>query len=248
MRYRYFNASDVGKILGKKYGFLWTTHRDIQRIIFNKKIKNELEEKIEKLPIQVIEQTMENMNIPKKQKISENKSSILQHILSTKIETTSIDDQNEYKYKRECYLKSFPEILKEAVDTEFTLEFGNIQEAKILKEQGIEKTNNLHYLNFTVNGLSYKVGCRFDGPQIEIKTRKNKFLGVPEYERAQITIYMAASKKDNWVIKEKWNNEINEHEVFFDPKFFKIMKEDIHENWEKYINYTNENSEKDYIL
>jgi hypothetical protein len=235
MSYRYLHASDVGKILGKKYGFYWTTTRDIQRIIFNKKIKNELEEKIEKLPIQVIEETMEIMNIPKKQKISENKSSVLEHILYAKKETTCIDDQNEYKYKRERYLKSFPEILREAIDTEFTLEFGNIQEEKILKEQGIQKTNNLHYLNFTVNGLGYKVGCRFDGPQIEIKTRKNKFLGVPEYERAQIMIYMAASKKDTWILKEKWNNEINDHEVLFDPIFFEKIKKDIHENWEKYI-------------
>jgi hypothetical protein len=235
MSYRYLHASDLGKLLGKKYGFNWTTSQDIQRIIFNKKIKNKLEESIEKLPIQVIEQTMESLNIPKKRKANENRSSVLEHILYSKKKTTSINDQNEYKYKKQDYLKTFPDVLKQLVDTEFTLEFGNVQEAKILEEQGIKKTNELHYLNFTVNGLGYKIGCRFDGPQIEIKTRKNRFLGVPEYERAQITIYMAVSKSDTWVLKEKWNNEINDHTVFFDQEFFENIKKDIHENWEKYI-------------
>ena len=231
--YRYVNASDLSKLLGKKYGFFWTTSDDIKRIIFNKKIKNELTQIIDDLPEEIIEKTLLGMDIPKKRKLSENKQLVLDNINAVKNETVSLD--TGYTEVKNNYLNTLPSVLKKAVDTEFTLDYGKVQEVKILDQHNIKKTNKLEYLSFKVNNTFYKVGCRFDGPQVEIKTRKNKFLGVPDYERLQLTVYMAVAKKNSWVLKEKWNDEILDHHILFDQVFFDTLKNDIHNAWEKYI-------------
>jgi len=231
--YRYINASDLSKLLGKKYGFFWTTNDDIQRIVFNKKIKNEMVQIIDDLPKEIIEKTLESMDIPKKRKLSENKEMLLSNINTIKNETVCLD--TDYLEIKNNYLNTLPNVLKKAVDTEFTLDYGKVQEVKILDECNIEKTNKLEYLSFKSGNAFYKIGCRFDGPQVEIKTRKNKFLGVPDYERLQLTVYMAVAKKNSWVLKEKWNGEIKDHQILFDQVFFETLKNDIHECWEKYL-------------
>jgi len=82
----------------------------------------------------------------------------------------------------------------------------------------------------------YKIGCRFDGPQIEIKTRKSKLLGVPEYENVQMHLYMSINKSEYWTLKEKFNDQVVDHQIFFNDVFFKKIKQDIHKNWEYYLN------------
>ena len=235
MASRYINASDLGKLLGKKYGFFWTSDSDIERIIFNKKIEPEIKKILNELPEEILYQTLDTLGIPKKRKIEENKESVLNSINDTKKKITD-EDFIEYKSSACDYLNTLPNVLKKAVDTEFTLEYGKVQESKIIEEFSIKKTNKLHYLDFSVNKIKYKIGCRFDGPQIEIKTRKNKFLGVTHYEYAQITVYMAVAKKKTWALKEKWNDKINDHQVFFDESFFEKLKNDIHNSWEYYNN------------
>ena len=47
---------------------------------------------------------------------------------------------------------------------------------------------------------------------------------------------MAVAKKKTWALKEKWNDKINDHQVFFDESFFEKLKNDIHNSWEYYNN------------
>ena len=222
---RYINASDVPKLLGKEYKFFWTSDSDIDRIIFKKKVKNDLEVAVEK--------TLEQLD---PDEASNKKRKIMEYITDNKKEITNLETHQEFIKSESDFISKLPDSLKKVVEKEFTMERGNVEENKIIKEQGIAKTNKLEYLTFKINGFTYKIGCRFDGPQIEIKTRKSRLLGVPEYENVQMHLYMSINKSEHWTLKEKFNDQIVDHQIFFNDVFFKKIKQDIHKNWEYYLN------------
>ena len=126
-------------------------------------------------------------------------------------------------------------VLKTALVHDFTMERGNVEEEKIVKEFNIVKDNKLHFHEFAVNNQSYKVGCRYDGDKVEIKTRKSKFLGVPEYEKVQMHFYMATRGVLEWTLKEKYNDIVQDHIVQFNNTFFENVKNDLHKSWENLI-------------
>lgn len=229
---RYINASDVPRLLGKKYKFFWTKEADINRIIFGKSATPFLEEKIEKLPEKVIDKILpENKILPKKRKYE----AAIKHVCDFKKEITTQQTHQEYIKNEKDFIKTLPLSLQDIVKQDFTMERGNVEEKRILTEMGIPKTNEIKYLQFNIDKNYYKIGCRFDGPRIEIKTRKNNFLGVTEYERVQVHLYMAINNDPTWTVKEKFNDQVVDHEIFFDANYFEEVKKDINNSWEYYL-------------
>ena len=272
---RYINASDVSKVLGKKYNFNWVKPDEVLKIINNKRekfvenVNFELnkctQHLIQHLPKQDLKsiintfKTSEELTKGTKQELIygiENYNEILNEKLETiseikqnikteivvnnlnkiKKETVHIDKHIDYVIKTKCLLNTINNVeLKEALSSDFTMDRGNVEEIKIIKECNIKKDNKLRYFNFNVDEQKYKVGCRFDGEQVEIKCRKSKFLGVPDYEKVQMHFYMAAINVNEWTLKEKYNDQIKDHLIEFDNTFFEEVKNDLHDTWESFV-------------
>ena len=251
---RYINASDLGKLLGSEYSFHWTRDSDIQRIIFNKPQESEVKRAISSLPEKSVSDALQSFvkepetdiskikSVLKKRKIripndvSEivnvyNKSELEEIIEKSKKEITQNESHSEYTHKKVSFSEQLPESLQKSVKSSFNMERGNVEELRM----NIPKTNKLEYFTFSVNDKYYKIGCRFDGPGIEIKTRVNRFMGVPEYEKVQMHVYMAVSKCNSWILKEKFNDQVVDHEIFFNDFFFEKLKTDIHSRWEFFL-------------
>jgi len=235
MALRYINASDVPRLLGKKYKFYWTKETDINRIIFGKLEKPELQKKIEKLPEKVVDTLLPENTFTKKRKCQ----AAMNYITDFKKEITTKATHTDYIKHETDFIQTLPLSLQDIVRKEFTMERGNVEEERLLKQMSLPKTNEIRYLYFNVDDNHYKVGCRFDGPQIEIKTRKNNFLGVTDYERVQVHLYMAVNKDNKWTVKEKFNDQVVDHEIPFDSGYFEEVKKDINNSWEFYIKKVN---------
>jgi hypothetical protein len=218
---RYINASDVSKLLGRDYSFHWSTIDDIRRILKSEKNNTDpVKENVSKLSKEDLIKTAEILGcIPNIEKVLK--------VLDKKKKEISENYHADAKV-----LEQLPDSICKVVVDDFCMEYGNVQESLILKNRGIKKTNELKYLNFKVKDTWYKIGCRFDGPQIEIKTRKTKLLGVPDYEKVQIHIYMAVAKCKSWTLIEKYLDQEVEHLVNFDQEFFDRVKLDLHNTWE----------------
>jgi hypothetical protein len=227
---RYINASDVSKLLGRDYSFFWGTIEDIQKIIRSEKNdKDPVKEQITSLNKDEIKQVAEVLGcIPNVEKILK----VLEH---KKRKVSDIESHSDYTSKTNELINQLPEKISQTIATDFCLQRGISEESRILKNRKITKDNKLVYLNFKVGKQWYKIGCRFDGPNIEIKTRKAKLLGVPDYEKVQIHIYMAANKCTSWTLIEKFGDQEVEHLITFDPDFFEKMKNDLHTKWESYL-------------
>lgn len=178
--------------------------------------------------------------VPQKEKMKEivHKQLVIETLNKVKKETVQAPTHVEYVAKTSAVLKqvSVP-VLKTVLDHDFTMERGNVEEERIIEQYGIHKDNKFRSVEFKVEGQKYKVGCRFDGVNVEIKTRKESFKGVPLYEKVQIHFYMAASGSKEWTLKEKYADEVRDHRVVFDEPFFEKMKTDLHESWEKLSSY-----------
>ena len=254
---RYINASDLGKLLGPEYSFHWTSESDIQRIIFNKPQESEVKKAICSLPEKSISDVLQTFIKPetdistiksvlKKRKISipnetseiinaYNKSELEHVIEQSKKEIVQENNHTGFTEKKLFFSEQLPESLQKVVKDSFNMERGNIEEERIIKKFSIKKTNKLEYFTFNVNGQYYKIGCRFDGPGIEIKTRVNRFMGTPDYELVQMHVYMAVSNTLKWILKEKFNDQVVDHEIFFNDFFFEKIKNDIHNRWEFFL-------------
>lgn len=318
---RYINASDVSKIIGKKYNFIWAKPHEILNIIngnrekyvensVNFELNDFTQNLIQHLPKQDLENMVstfktneelsdeykfycKNKNLVfdnefwelnseesyidyTKLDLNQLKDILLEHDLSDKgdkqeliyrieefnekleiiseikqtikseiivnnlnkikKEIVHIDKHVDYSKQTECLLSKIENVeLKEAISSDFTMDRGNVEEIKIIKEYGIKKDNKLRYFKFEVNKQKYKVGCRFDGEQVEIKCRKNKFLGVPDYEKVQIHFYMSAINVKEWTLKEKYNDQIKDHLIEYDNTFFEEVKKDLHNSWESFV-------------
>jgi hypothetical protein len=306
---RYINSSDVAKLLGEEYGFMWATPQDIENIIYGKRVrfdeskplfrleddtvkvledlpteevkkiakkleyddvslpdlkkilkskklsvvgtKEELVDRLEnkkeetlfnKLTDDKIKQELGTRNLPTEGDKKELFERLSRAVTTEKVVDTLSDSKKsivhaekhvDYETKKDNLLIKVPQ-LKKTLDKEFTLDRGNAEEAKIVQECNIQKDNKLHYYKFEVDGQEYKVGCRFDGEGVEIKCRKNRFVGVPMYESVQIHFYMAISKVDTWILKEKYGDKIRDHVVKFDKNFFNDIKYDLHDAWESH--------------
>jgi arsenate reductase-like glutaredoxin family protein len=176
---RYINASDLGKLLGSKYSFHWTSESDIQRIIFNKPQESEVKKAIQFLPENTISETIHRFVEPetdiskikgvlKKRKIripeqpSEivkeyNKSELERVIEESKKEITQNESHSGYSKVKEAFSEQLPESLQKVVERSFNMERGNIEEERIIKNFSIKKTNKLEYSKYKhINILRYK--------------------------------------------------------------------------------------------
>jgi hypothetical protein len=225
---RYINASDVSKLLGREYSFYWGTINEVHKILKNERKDNEVQEKLKVMSSDDIQKTADVLEcVPNVDKILK--------VLETKKRKITNCEFDEYTQKTSELLTKLPEELSKSVLSDFCMDYGNKQEALILEQRNIKKDNKLRYLNFKIGTQWYKIGCRFDGPSVEIKTRKSKFLGVPDYEKVQVHIYMAINNSDSWTLIEKYGNEEREHKIIFDPLFFEKVKNDLHNKWEYYL-------------
>jgi len=162
-----------------------------------------------------------------------NKKIVIESLNKTKKATVVLDTHSEYSVKTaEVLATVIHPVLKAVLDRDFTMERGNVEEEKIIKDFGIKKDNKFHCYSFEIDDQRYRVGCRFDGENVEIKTRKNKFLGVPKYEKVQMHFYMAASGVSSWTLKEKYCDTVQDHLVEFDSEFFEKVKVNLHDAWE----------------
>lgn len=246
---RYVNASDVSKLLGRSYGVFWSTQEENLRIILGKRerykpkpqtfeLNTETVEVIQSLPKEEISNaykmycdTTTPCEEPEVQK-----ELVVKALNQMKKETVQAHTHSEYVAKTSHVIKNVSApILKTALDHDFTMERGNVEEERIIQKCGIKKDNVLRTFEFKVDDQSYKVGCRFDGENVEIKTRKDSFKGVPLYEKVQIHFYMAASGSNEWTLKEKYADELRDHRVVFCESFFEKVKKDLHESWEKLV-------------
>ncbi len=215
---RYINASDVSKLLGREYGFYWSTIDDIRRIIKGEKGVDLIKQQVTNLNDTDLAKTAEVLGcIPNVEKVLKELDKKKRKISEMDVPTLDL---------------LLPENLLKVVNDSIAMEYGNVQEAKILQAKGIKKDNKLRYLNFKVNDTWYKIGCRFDGPQIEIKTRKTKLLGVPDYEKVQLHIYMAVADCKYWTLIEKYRDQEVQYKINFDQEFFDKIKNDLHNSWE----------------
>ena len=64
---------------------------------------------------------------------------------------------------------------------------------------------------------------------IESKNRKNRFLGVPLYEKVQIHAYMYITNKSKGKLLENFNGDQREHNVVFDPDFWEDVMQKLSE-------------------
>jgi hypothetical protein len=224
---RYINASDISKLLGREYGFFWSTTDDIRRILkCEKNNKDPVKDALSSLTKDDLIKTAEALNcIP-------NVDKIMKVLEKKKMKITDSGNHSEYINLTNGLVDKLPGVLNNAIVDDFCLQRGISEESKILESRNIKKDNRLRYLNFKVENQWYKIGCRFDGPQVEIKTRKSKLLGVPDYEKVQIHIYMAVSGCDSWTLIEKYNDQEVDHLINFDPVFFDKVKNDLHQKWE----------------
>ena len=82
-------------------------------------------------------------------------------------------------------------------------------------------------------GHKYIIYGRTDGLDddaiIETKNRKNRFLGVPLYERVQIHAYMYITRKRKGKLLENFNGTQKEHIVVFDPDFWEEVMQKLSE-------------------
>ena len=138
---RYINASDVSKVLGKKYGNVWVKKNEVLDIIHNRrKVFNnkpptfDLNEKT----IQAIQES--NMD-----------SKIIPELNKLKKEIIHKDNFEDYSLSKEELLNNLPnKRLKRAIDEDLTMDRGNVEEERIIIEQSIKKDNVLHFYNFKV--------------------------------------------------------------------------------------------------
>jgi hypothetical protein len=234
---RYINASDLCKILGTDYCFYWTQRQDILRILYGIKSPDELMESITNTQKNKIIETVKKMNILPEWEIIKKHKKDLDSILYTEIQNSKneIINGDDYNTHRDIFTNQLPTELKKVVESDFTKSKGVYDESIIIRDRNLNKSNELKYFSFTIEGQCYKIGCRFDSPLIEIKSRKNKLLGVTRYELVQVMVYMAVEKVKQWTLVEKFNDQIIDHLIEFDEVFFENVKIDLHRRWNQLI-------------
>jgi len=94
---------------------------------------------------------------------------------------------------------------------------GTLNEPTVLKTYpAFEKTNRARYLSGFNN---FKICGRFDGENsdsiLEVKTRMNRFLGVPDRDMVQTHVYMKMANKKKCVFTENFQGESRETHITF---------------------------------
>ena len=106
----------------------------------------------------------------------------------------------------------------------------------------IETSDKIYYLNFKFGEINLKIGGRLDGIDkvnnkiIETKLRRYKFLGIREYEKVQLELYMKMLNFTNAILIERFDNEDKIHNYKHDP----ILYDKIMNGLDNYVKYIDE--------
>ena len=101
------------------------------------------------------------------------KYNLVECLNSKKKEIICQKNHKDYKNKFDRLINKLPDKFKKIIDNDLTMGRGQIEEDKIITQCKFNKTNDIHYINFTAFNEDYKIGCRFDcDEQVEIKNRK----------------------------------------------------------------------------
>jgi hypothetical protein len=228
---RYLNASKVATFIGKTK---WASFED--KVTLVKKLElNEpsIESVIDNMTESQVSQTMHEVGLDVSG--DNNKLTLTTELKKRKHEVINEIDHHEFvKSEEEVVRLISSKDLNEVIKMENCKQRGDVVEDRKIHEHNFTKTNKLNYLSFTKNGYNYKIGGRFDADEgVEIKTRRHKFLGVPEYENIQIQLYMEMSGAKSWKLLECFNDEEREHLMHRDNILLDNIKNEIHENWEQ---------------
>ena len=110
---------------------------------------------------------------------------------------------------------------------------GEICEDMLVKKYNIKDNNNrLYYYTFGSN--YFKLCGRIDGYKngklCEIKTRRYKFLGLKDYEKIQIQLYMLLTKSRECLLLEKFKDEEKETIEYYDDDYCKDILMRLEDN------------------
>lgn len=118
-----------------------------------------------------------------------------------------------------------------SLEGEVSCQMGDKLETKALEqyEQAQNKPVRANQKGFskklkTSKNNSFVLFGRTDGMSqnqvIETKNRKNRFLGVPLYEKVQVHVYMLLTETTHSVLLENFENKQRSHEIEFDDSFW----------------------------
>lgn len=80
------------------------------------------------------------------------------------------------------------------------------------------------------NGHSIRIGGRIDGLDadncklVEIKCRRYKFLGIRDYEKVQLELYLRMTELNTAVLVERFEGKQRDHEYVRNDEFFDLIK------------------------
>lgn len=125
------------------------------------------------------------------------------------------------------------EIISERIHTYVNTERGKKGEESIIneyeKKSGVsvtDRNSQLYYITIE----HFRIGGRIDGfdcssnQLIEVKRRRNKFLGMPKYEKVQCELYLRMLGLTECVHIEEYNKEQREKEYISDDKLWLEIK------------------------
>lgn len=198
----YLNASDVANAIG----------------VSNFKTRDELYNKKNNIPeIQVNLETSDKIRQASEAPSINECNNIQKSIIEDTIQKMPFIDAN---------------IVEEFVKKTISVDRGIINEPKIIENLkntqnlNIEKTNKLYYLDFDFVNGNLKIGGKIDGLDttnnklLEVKTRRNKFLGIRDYEEIQLEIYMKMLNLTKATLVERYEKEDRIHEYVHNPDLY----------------------------
>lgn len=136
------------------------------------------------------------------------------------------------------------ERVEQLIKTEINTRRGIQAEEKILDKSDVKVTRRndcLYYFKHLYpNGHTIIIGGKIDGFDqdneqiVEVKNRRNRFLGMPTYEKVQCEIYMKMLNVNKCHFIEQFNNDSQTHEYTHDPNLWTSILNGLEEYTEEY--------------
>lgn len=145
-------------------------------------------------------------------------------------------DAQESKEKQQKVMEVLPSVLENRVNTFVNTERGKQGEDKILNRYEMEnntvvteRNSRMYYLHVG----EFNIGGRIDGFDkmnrrlVEVKKRRNKFLGMPKYEKVQCEIYMRMLGLSECVHVEEYNDSQKETAYCRNEKLWREIEDGL---------------------
>ena len=108
-------------------------------------------------------------------------------------------------------------------------EEGILNRHEILHKKSVNYRNNqLYYVEFKNVLVGGRVdGLREDNQLVEVKNRRNRFLGFPKYEQVQCELYLRMTNCKTGTHIEQFDGHVNETVFTQDDELFKAIKDGL---------------------